>query len=57
MQRLQQQIFLNRLLDRKGDVTVFKAHTASVRTVQFSHDGDSLLTASDDKTIKVSFDF
>ncbi|TPX67922.1 hypothetical protein SpCBS45565_g03476 [Spizellomyces sp. 'palustris'] len=40
-------------MDSKGDVTVFKAHTSSVRTVQFSRDGDSLLTASDDKTIKL----
>ena len=37
----------------KGDVTVFKAHTSSVRCVQFSHNGESLLTASDDKTVKV----
>ena len=33
---------------------MFKAHTASVRHVEFSSDGQSLLTASDDKTIKVS---
>ena len=32
---------------------MFKAHTASVRHVEFSNDGQSLLTASDDKTIKV----
>ncbi|KAJ3214589.1 POC1 centriolar protein A [Dinochytrium kinnereticum] len=40
-------------IHRKGDVTVFKAHTSTVRTVQFSTDGESLLTASDDKTIKL----
>jgi len=33
---------------------VFKAHTATVRSVDFSSDGQTLLTASDDKTIKVS---
>ena len=37
----------------KGDVVVFKAHTSTVRTVQFSHDSEQLLTASDDKTVKV----
>lgn len=42
------------LKDRKGDVTVFKAHTSTVRTVQFARDSESLLTASDDKTVKVS---
>ncbi|KAJ3025299.1 UNVERIFIED_CONTAM: POC1 centriolar protein A [Siphonaria sp. JEL0065] len=39
--------------DRKGDVTVFKAHTSTVRTVRFSHDGESFLTCSDDKSIKI----
>lgn len=34
---------------------MFKAHTASVRHVEFASDGQSLLTASDDKTIKVCF--
>ena len=38
----------------KGESTVFKAHTATVRCVDFSGDGQSLLTASDDKTIKVT---
>lgn len=38
---------------RKGESTVFKAHTATVRSVDFSGDGQSLLTASDDKTVKV----
>ena len=32
---------------------MFKAHTATVRCVDFSSDGQSLLTASDDKTVKV----
>jgi len=32
---------------------VFRAHTGSVRDVNFSSDGQSLLTASDDKTVKV----
>jgi len=32
---------------------VFKAHTATVRSIDFSSDGQTLLTASDDKTIKV----
>ena len=38
---------------RKGESTVFKAHTATVRSVDFSADGQSLVTASDDKTVKV----
>ncbi len=38
---------------RKGESTVFKAHTATVRCVDFASDGQSLLTASDDKTVKV----
>ena len=33
---------------------MFKAHTATVRSVDFSDDGQSLLTASDDKTVKVT---
>ena len=37
----------------KGESTVFKAHTATVRSVDFSSDGQTLCTASDDKTIKV----
>ena len=37
----------------KGESTVFRAHTASVRDVNFSGDGQSLVTASDDKTVKV----
>ena len=39
----------------KGESTTFKAHTATVRSVDFSYDGQSMCTASDDKTIKVSF--
>jgi len=34
---------------------VFKAHTATVRSVDFSADGQSLVTSSDDKTVKVWF--
>lgn len=37
----------------KGESTVFRAHTGTVRSVSFSNDGQSLVTASDDKTIKV----
>ena len=32
---------------------MFKAHTGSVRCVDFACDGHSMLTASDDKSIKV----
>lgn len=32
---------------------MFKAHTASVRCVDFASDGHSMLTSSDDKSIKV----
>lgn len=45
-------LFLSPLYS-KGESTVFKAHTGSVRHVQFALDGQSLLTASDDKTVKV----
>lgn len=38
---------------RKGESTVFKAHTATVRSVHFSRDGQRLVTASDDKSVKV----
>ena len=41
-------------MDSKGESTVFKAHTATVRSVDFSDDGQALLTSSDDKNIKVS---
>lgn len=37
----------------KGESTVFRAHTATVRSVHFCSDGQSLVTASDDKTVKV----
>lgn len=40
-------------LIRKGESTVLKAHTGTIRSVQFSRDGQLLVTASDDKTIKV----
>ena len=32
---------------------MFSAHSASVRCVDFANDGKSMLSASDDKTIKV----
>lgn len=38
---------------RKAESTVFRAHTATVRSINFSGDGQSLVTASDDKTIKL----
>lgn len=37
----------------KGESTVFSAHSASVRSVDFANDGVSMLSASDDKTVKV----
>jgi len=37
----------------KGESTVFSAHSASVRCVDFASDGASMLSASDDKTVKV----
>lgn len=37
----------------KGESTEFKAHTATVRSVCFSADGQRLVTASDDKAVKV----
>ncbi len=39
----------------KGESTVYTAHSAAVRSVDFSSDGQYLLTSSDDKTIKVRF--
>ena len=38
---------------REGKSTVLKGHTGTVRCVNFSADGRSLLTAADDKTVKV----
>lgn len=43
-------VFVHR---RKGESKVIKAHTAAVRSVAFSHDGQRLVTASDDKSVKV----
>lgn len=37
----------------KGESMGFKAHTATVRSVSFSADGQRLVTASDDKSVKV----
>lgn len=54
---MKQRLFLklngNNFFNRKGESTVFKAHTATVRSVDFTYDGQTLITASDDKTIKV----
>ncbi len=38
---------------REGKSTILKAHTGTVRCVNFSSDGRMLLTGSDDKTVKV----
>jgi centriolar protein POC1 len=37
----------------EGKSTVLKAHTGTVRCVNFSADGRLLLTGADDKTVKV----
>lgn len=39
--------------DREGRSTALKAHTGTVRCVNFSADGKLLITAGDDKTVKV----
>ena len=36
---------------------MFKAHTGSVRCVDFASDGHSMLTASDDKSVKVRISY
>ncbi|XP_025914213.1 POC1 centriolar protein homolog B isoform X1 [Apteryx rowi] len=36
-----------------GESSVLKGHTASVRSVSFSHDGHFLVSASNDKSIKI----
>jgi WD40 repeat protein len=41
------------LLFRNGDVTTVKAHASAVRSVNFSPDEESFVTASDDKSVKV----
>ena len=38
---------------REGRSSVLKAHTGTVRCVNFSADGKLLITAGDDKTVKV----
>jgi len=53
---LKADIVFSSVIRSKGESTVFKAHTATVRSVDFSGDGQSLLTASDDKTVKVTTD-
>ncbi|TEA41633.1 hypothetical protein DBR06_SOUSAS1510015, partial [Sousa chinensis] len=40
-------------VSRRGKSSEFKAHTAPVRSVDFSADGQFLATASEDKSIKV----
>lgn len=50
-------LWVSSLLDAcpcsKGESTAFRAHTATVRSVHFCSDGQSFVTASDDKTVKV----
>ncbi len=41
----------------KGESTVLKGHTGAVRSVNFSADSRNLITASDDKLIKVCLCF
>ena len=41
----------------KGESVTLKGHTGGVRSVNFSTDANHLVTASDDKTAKVSFYF
>ena len=40
----------------RGESNVLKGHTGAVRSVRFSRDCRHLITASNDKLIKVSFD-
>ena len=47
----------NLTITRKGESVVMKAHNAAVRSVSFSRDGRQIVTCSDDKSIKVLFDF
>lgn len=46
--------FSRQRIVREGKSTILKAHTGTVRCVNFSADGRALLTASDDKTLKAS---
>jgi centriolar protein POC1 len=39
----------------EGKSQSIKAHTAAIRSVSFSTDGQLLLSSSDDKTLKVSY--
>jgi centriolar protein POC1 len=41
------------LPNARGDSSVLKGHSATVRSVRFSPDGHTLLTASDDKSVKL----
>lgn len=45
------------LPNARGESSVLKGHTGAVRSVKFSNDGRNLLTASDDKSIKVNLMF
>lgn len=36
-----------------GDSTTFRAHQCNIRTVDFSPDGQQLVSGSDDKSIKI----
>ncbi len=41
------------LPNARGESTVLKGHSGGVRSVAFSRDCRQLITASDDKTVKV----
>ena len=44
---------LSPLYDSKGESVTMKGHAGAVRSVDFSSDSKHLITASDDKTVKV----
>ncbi len=44
-------MFTFKLVPINGESTVFKAHTSTIRSVDFSSDRDWLCTASDDKSV------
>jgi WD40 repeat protein len=44
---------LSLLYDSKGESVTMKGHAGAVRSVDFSSDSKHLITASDDKTVKV----
>lgn len=41
-------------MHRKGQSTKIPAHAAPIRSVSFSRDGKDIVTASDDKAVKVT---